>query len=355
MQSFDSFLRNLLWQRRVSSWFLSMSDASRASVVHRKAAAESVLDIQDDKAPRPRAPSSRKNVFAYIGLLLVLVILVINFSKIQSTFGSRLQKQQQQESLPLHGDVSDSGSAATAGFLTTSFTDASSSSRVEELQARLDQIDKKLREASAGKLSQQTGSLAEQRHDAPSPRPPTKTFSPVSQSQRGSDSLSQHAAAPDVHSHLLEFIGSLNAAGRNLRSDCDDPDFKDADLVNSFHSKKVDICTPTSTLDEPGAAKISGSHVVCYQHQQARHTATDSICEGRNVALHLPSVTGSAMTGFVEATWMSMQQGALVAACNPIGPFTKDKFPLCLGDWFVSGFRQVTTRRAPGCACLMLQ
>ena len=71
----------------VSSWFLSMSDASRASVVHRKAAAESVLDIQDDKAPRPRAPSSRKNVFAYIGLLLVLVILVINFSKIQSTFG----------------------------------------------------------------------------------------------------------------------------------------------------------------------------------------------------------------------------------------------------------------------------
>lgn len=85
---------------------------------------------------------------------------------------------------------------------------------------------------------------------------------------------------------------------------------------------------------------------MCYQHQQARHTATDSVCEGRNIALHLPSFEGSAMTGFVEATWMRMNGGALQAACSPTGPFSKDKFPLCLSDWFVSAFKQV-----PDVAC----
>ena len=331
-----------------------MGDASRATVVHRKSAAESVLDIQDDKAPRPRASSSRKNVFTVIGVLLLLVIVGANLSKIQGNFRAKLQNQQQQESLPLLGDGGDSSSAVTAKFLSSSVTGASSSGRVEALQARLDQLDKQLREASADKLSQHAaGSVEQRRDDAALPQQPNQALFSSSQSQRVSDSRAHHAAASDIHSHLLEFIGSLNAAGRNLRSDCDDPDFKDADLVNSFHGKKVDICTPTSKLDETSPAKISSSHVVCYQHQQARHTATDSICEGRNVALHLPSFVGSAMTGFVEATWMSMHQGALAAACNPTGPFTKDKFPLCLGDWFVSGFRQVTLLRVRGRTRLM--
>ena len=259
-----------------------------------------------------------------------------------------------EESLPLLGDGGDTSSAVTATFLSSSVTGASSSGRVEALQARLDQLDQQLREASADKLSQQAaGSVEQRRDDAALPQQPSQALFSSLQSQRASDSRAHHATASDVHSHLLEFIGSLNAAGRNLRSDCDDPDFKDADLVNSFHGKKVDICTPTSKLDETSPAKISSSHVVCYQHQQARHTATDSICEGRNVALHLPSFVGSAMTGFVEATWMSMHQGALAAACNPTGPFTKDKFPLCLGDWFVSGFRQVTLRRVRGRTRLM--
>jgi hypothetical protein len=149
------------------------------------------------------------------------------------------------------------------------------------------------------------------------------------------------SASSNVHSHLLSFIASLNSAGRNMRSDCDDPDFKDADLVTAFHSKKAEICTPPSPLQQTGTPKISSSHIVCYQHQQARHTATDSVCEGRNIALHLPFFEGSAMTGFVEATWMRMNGGALQAACSPTGPFSKDKFPLCLSDWFVSAFKQV--------------
>jgi hypothetical protein len=209
------------------------------------------------------------------------------------------------------------------------------------LLARVQSLEAELRDAESAIMSQRSSrseSNAVSEHH-PSHAPPPIEL--VAQREVGDSKGRQAEISSSVHSHLLAFIDSLNSAGRNLRSDCDDPDFKDASLVNAFLSKKQAICTSPSALQPSGTSKISSSQIVCYQHQQARHTATDSICEGHNVALHLPSFEGSAMTGFVEATWMSMRPGALQAACTPTAPFSKDKFPLCLSDWFVSGFKQV--------------
>jgi hypothetical protein len=313
-----------------STAVLQMSDALRPSVVHRKAASEAVLDIHDDqthddKAQRQASAFSRKGSFLSLGLIFLLVVMGANYAN------SKVQMER-----PLRIEPATSPSVRAESAQTESRG---------HLDARIDGVHPQSpprgmpRESSVS-VSQNSKML----EMAPNPQQRDKASDSIDIiSEPGHVDIKQlpTAAASNVHSHLLAFIDHLNSAGRNPRSDCDDSDFKDADLVHSFHNKKADICTSTSAPQQPGAPKISNSHFICYQHQQARHSATDSVCEGRNVALHLPSFEGTAMTGFVEATWMSMKQGALQAACTPTGAFSKDKFPLCLGDWFVNGFRQV--------------
>jgi hypothetical protein len=315
-----------------------MNDGSRISVVHRKAAAEAFLDIedgqsqgaQDEKSQRRRPLVSHRTVFSAIAVGLMLIII---FSH-SSVFMTMFEKKPFQE-------------APTSPSLADKDVEIHRPKEVLDLLARVQSLEAELRDAEAGRMSQRS-SLAAGQSQSDGKAASASLLSHASPSIKllpQPDAVSgegQHVKpSSSVFSHLLAFIDSLNSAGRNPRSDCDDPDFKDASLVNAFISKKQDICTSPSALQQSGASKISSSHIVCYQHQQARHSATDSICEGHNVALHLPSFEGSAMTGFVEATWMNMRPGALQAACSPTAPFSKDKFPLCLSDWFISGFKQV--------------
>jgi hypothetical protein len=313
-----------------------MSDSSKLLIVHRKSSADAVLDVRDDtdgsscdKGQRPVCIASRKTVFAALGFVMLLIIIGANLSRIQSGY-KKPPKKASYGSPP----------AIEESILIRSRLEA------QNLQARVDTLRAELHNANGGEISREknhisAGQKLELRVSTPAlQQQPVQALSSISMLSQSSE---QQPSA-NVHAHLLAFIKTLNSAGRSMRSDCDDPDFKDADLVNVFLSKKVDICSSTLAVQPNGGSKITSSHIVCYQHQQTRHTATDSICEGHNVALHLPSFEGSGMSAFVEATWMSMKQGALLAACTPTGPFTKDKFPLCLGDWFVSGFRQVTVR-----------
>jgi hypothetical protein len=320
-----------------------MSESSKLLIVHRKSTSEAVLDIRVDntdgspcdKGQRTVSTASRKAVFATIGFALLLIIMGANFSMIQSSNQKPLRKE-----------------SSASPNLVDEPVQIRSRSEAQKLQARIDTLQAEFQLANEGKHSGgrsavSSGQKIELLDDLHALKQPVQASSSITMLSQPSEP----EPGTNVHAHLLAFVQTLNAAGRNMRSDCDDPDFKDADLINSFLSKKVDICTPSSAAQQSDASKISSSHIVCYQHQQARHTATDSICEGRNVALHLPSFEGYGMSAFVEATWMNMKPGALQAACTPTGPFSKDKFPLCLGDWFVSGFRQVTLQplSAPSC------
>lgn len=303
--------------------------------MHRKPAAEAFLDIEDDKcqgvadekSQRRRPFMSRRSGFVAIAVAMLLIV-ILSSSSVFKTMSEKRPLQEASSSPSVDGkDVQMHLPEVELNLL-----------------ARVQSLEAELRDAESAITSQQkshSDSHAASDH-FPSHAPPPIEL--VEQRDVAGSKGRQAKPPASVHSHLLDFIDSLNSAGRNMRSDCDDPDFKDASLVSAFLSKKQDICTSASALQPTGASKISSSQIVCYQHQQARHTATDSICEGHNVALHLPSFEGSAMTGFVEATWMSMRHGALQAACSPTAPFSKDKFPLCLSDWFVSGFKQVCCR-----------
>ena len=300
-----------------------MSDTLRASVVHRKPASEAVLDIHDDqshgdKVQRQASAFSRKASFLCMGLIFLLIVMGANYANVKVQGDRPLRKEPSVRS--------DSIQTESRGRLDERI-DGGHSHSTQSAMSRESSV-------SAGQDSKMLVK-------APTMQQPSDSINMIPEPAHVDSKQLPTASASNVHSHLLAFIDHLNSAGRNPRSDCDDPDFKDADLVYNFHNKKADICTSASALHQSGVPKIGSSHIICYQHQQARHSATDSLCEGRNVALHLPSFEGSAMTGFVEATWMSMKQGALQAACTPMGSFSKDKFPLCLSDWFVSGFRQV--------------
>lgn len=294
--------------------------------MHRKPAAEAFLDIEDDKcqgvadekSQRRRPFMSRRSGFVAIAVAMLLIVILSS----SSVFKTMLEKRPLQEA--------SSSPSVDGKDVQTHLPEVELN-----LLARVQSLEAELRDAESAITSQRKS------HSDSHAPPPIEL---VEQRDVAGSKGRQAKPPASVHSHLLDFIDSLNSAGRNMRSDCDDPDFKDASLVSAFLSKKQDICTSASALQPTGASKISSSQIVCYQHQQARHTATDSICEGHNVALHLPSFEGSAMTGFVEATWMSMRHGALQAACSPTAPFSKDKFPLCLSDWFVSGFKQVCCR-----------
>lgn len=317
-----------------------MSDSSKVLIVHRKSAAEAVLDIrgegadgaQSDKGQRPVSVASRRTIVAAFGLVMLMIIMGANISKIQTTYQRPFKKESSSLPSPLQDDPSEIHSRQEA----------------LKLQGRLDMLRAELQEANQGRFSSGSSFYDSQKSGGASnmqqPVQESSSIAMIPQQEPVVSKQKETAAISNAHAHLLSFINTLNSAGRNMRSDCDDPDFKDADLVSAFLGKKVDVCKPPTALQQSGAQKISSSHIVCYQHQQARHSATDSICEGHNLALHLPSFEGSGMSAFVEATWMNMKQGALQAACTPTGPYTKDKFPLCLGDWFVSGFRQVLPR-----------
>jgi hypothetical protein len=270
---------------------------------------------QGAKAHRMGSLLSRKMIFSVLGFLLLIVILSANILK-NSVFMHPLKESNllSQHAVPAHSSKEAWGVQGGAGSAISESGAAHRASLSPSAIAVFKDAEQHGHVHSSVVLFPQSGAV------------PKAAQAPIS----------------SVHTHLLSFIESLHSSGRNFRSDCDDPDFKDAQLVNSFQSRQVEVCAPAAHVEQNSASKISNSQIFCYQHQQARHSATDSICEGHNVALHLPSFEGVAMTGFVEATWMNMKHGSLQAACQPTGPFNKDKFPLCLSDWFVSGFRQVT-------------